>query len=556
MGRRLAGKGAGLRGILLAVAVLTAAASLPVAAQTVTGTVVEADGSVPLSGVLVSLIDSDGERVAATLSDQDGSFSLDAGRFGRFRLRAERIGLQSNTSETFDLFSTDPREERISMGQRAIVIDGLVVDSRVEQCRLDRDNAVQIQRWWQEIRTALDVSSAVQTEGLARVQVERYERAWTSDLSRVVSEAEHAEVGLSSRPFVSAGADFLAEGGFVQGALEGEREYYAPDADVLLSDVFLARHCFSLASHYDDELLGLAFEPTEEGVPDVRGTLWVDTTTAELQTLDFRYANLDDVPDNESGGFVSFEYRPSGAWIVQEWYIRMPRLARRPSGEGIVLAGYVDVGGRAVALEATSSRLDPDGGIGAVRGVVFDSVAGRPLAGATVSILGTGQSVLTDDAGEFIFPSVAAGEHRLTFSHPELAAWGLGASLVPVEVDEHRTADVDLGVPGFRTVASAVCQGSGLGAEAVLVGNIVRADGVGMGGVSVMATWPPRDGDRGDDPRRHDTRTDPDGRFVACTLPAQIPVAVDMHIDGVLVRAFEVTIPMERVVYRRVQVPG
>lgn len=547
--RRSAGR---LALVCAALVGLASGVAAPVAAQTVTGTVLDVDTSEPLAGVLVSLLDPSDERAAATLTDEAGRFTLEPGRFGRFRLRAERIGLQTTTSASFDLFSTNPREERVLVGQRPIEIDGLIVDSRVEQCRIDEANAVRIQRWWQEVRTALDVSSVVQSQGLAHFEVERYERAWTRDLSRVVEEGRYTEVGLSSRPFVSVEAEVLAEEGFVRRGIGGSRDYYAPDADVLLSDAFLGRHCFSLTEHDDERVLGLSFEPTSDETIDIVGTLWVDTTTAELQSLDFRYVREEGVPENESGGRVSFEYLSTGAWIVHEWYIRMPSLSRDRRGD-IVLVGYVDVGGKATPLvERQASEGDPDA-VGAVRGVVRDSVGGRVLEGATVRVLGTDLEAVTDGAGEFVLPSVPVGGHRISFTHAEVEAWGLGPTLAEVEVEERLTTEVRLSVPGFRSVASVVCQGSGLRARAVLVGDVVGADGAGLPDVTLVLTWPAEDDD--DAPVREEVRADASGHYATCTIPPDTPLQVDLRIDGSLIRGFSIMVPLERIEYRRVQVP-
>lgn len=520
-------------------------------AQTVEGTVVEAGSGAPVPGVLVSILEGDDGRVTATLSGEDGAFSLDVGRFGRFRLRAERIGLQTVTSASFRLFTTGSYRERIVMGQRPVQIEGLVVDSRVEQCRIDGDHAVVIQRWWQEIRTALDISSVVQDERLATFRLDRYERAWDRSLSRIRDRTRYTEVGLASRPFVSAEAAFLAEHGFVQGDTEATRDYYAPDADVLLSDVFLDRHCFSLAEHDDRRLVGLSFEPTRADVADIAGTLWVDTTTAELQSLDFRYRHAsDEIPESEAGGFVGFEYLPSGAWIVREWYIRMPSLAR--DGDELEVVGYTDVGAEATPMEAVPPEsFDPDV-VGAVRGVVWDSVAGRGLEGAKVEIVGTELTATTDAAGEFVFPRVPEGEHRITFSHPEPQAWGLGAPLLPLEVEERFTTEAHLAVPSFRRVAGALCQGSGLRARAIVTGDVVGADGVGLADVTVVLGWEEEGREL---PEREELRVSARGHFVACRIPPEVPLTVDLRVDGRLIRGFEVTVPPEGIVYRRIQLP-
>lgn len=532
------------------------------AAQTVTGAVVEAGSAAPLPGVLVSLLDDRGERVRAVLSDTAGRFTLEVGRFGRYRLRAERIGLETTTSQTFDLFSTNPHFQRVLMGERPVLIEGIVVDSRVQQCRLDPARGAQIQRWWQEVRTALDVSTVVQVEGLAQFELERFEREWDAGLRRIVAQDSRTEMNLSNRPFVSEEPQFLADGGFVQGDAMGQREYYAPDAEVLLSDVFLSSHCFSISDERDDQgLVGLAFEPTlDRDVPDITGTLWVDSTTAELQSLDFRYANLTELPENESGGYVSFDYLPSGAWMVRDWYIRMPKLGLRGLNEAeLVLLGYIDVGGRVSPLETTSvaAAAAERGAVGGIRGVVHDSIRGRGLAGATVAVIGTRFQTYTDVTGAFMLPNVPVGEHQVTFFHDDPAAWGLGSPFVRVEVSEGRSAEIEMALPGFRRAALIVCSGVGTDAQAVLVGEVVGGDEQALGNIEMEVRWEERDR-RGVvlRTRTQELRTGSDGRFIACTLPSETLLRVSARVNDRWVDGFEVTLPHHDIVHRRMMVPS
>jgi len=555
--RRHAGRRAIHRavGAALAAAVLTLPGT-SASAQTVTGSVLDASTSTPLSGVLVSLLNRDGERVKAVLSDEAGRFVMAAGAFGDYTLRAERIGLRTTTSGTFRLFSTTAHDERIYMGDRAVEIAGLVVDTRVQQCRLDRDRAVQLQRWWREVRTALDVSSVVQGAGLATFEVERFEREWDANLSSIISTESHNETTMSNRPFVSADANFLAEGGFVQGELMGQREYYAPDADVLLSGIFLSQHCFSLSEHDDDDLIGLTFEPTEDNrTPEIVGTLWVDTTTAELKSLDFRYVNVSGLPKNESGGAVTFEYLPSGAWIVRDWYIRMPRLGLRPrlpDRDDIVLLGYVDVGGDVSALATSEVSMDPLGRSGSIRGVVFDSIRGRGLAGASVSVMGTRYRVRTRADGSFSIPAVPIGEHRVTFSHEDATEWQLGAPLARVTVTEGETASVELALPGFRSAARILCLGSGREAESVLLGILTDPSGEGVGSAHLDFEWEEKRANGQTYEMTQEVLTGSDGRFVVCTIPAEVAVRASVRDGNRRVDAFQVTLPTHDIVFRRV----
>ena len=529
------------------------------AAQTVTGTVIHSSTSTPVPGVLVSLLDEGGERVRAVLSDAEGRFRIDVGRFGRYRLRAARIGLEPSTSEPFELYGMDPRAESIYMDDRPVEIVGLVVDSRVAQCRIDPAQAVQIQRWWQEVRTALDVSAVVQQEGLVQFELERFEREWDPDLRRIVAANTHTEMNLAARPFVSAEAGFLAEGGFVQGAVMGQREYYAPDAEVLLSDVFLADHCFAMEEEVrDGRLVGLSFRPTgTRDISDIRGTIWVDSTTAELSNLEFRYEPLDGLPENESGGYVAFEYLPSGAWIVTDWYIRMPKLGLRgaPDDGDIVLLGYTDVGGRVSPVEAVGVDTDRLGAVGSIRGAVFDSIRGRGLPDASVAILGTRYQARTDRDGTFVIPNVPVGLHQVTFFHEDPYLWGLGAPFVTVAVDEGAAARVDMAVPAFRRVALVICTGSGSDAETVLIGHLLDQSETGIGNAQVEIRSYVRD--RNGlvlATNTKELRTASDGRFVACDLPSDTPLDVRVRVNNRWVDGFTATLLHHDIAYQRMMV--
>lgn len=528
--------------------------------QTVTGTVLDATTSAPLSGVLVSLLDLSGERVRATLSDEAGRFYFALNGFGRHSLRAERIGLEPMTSPSFDVISTNPHFERLLVGARAVEIAGLVVDSRVQQCRLDEDEAVQIQRWWRDVRTALDVSSVVQSSGLAQFEIGRFQREWDPLLDRVVADVSRAEVSVSARPFASAEARFLSEGGFVQGDLAGQREYYAPDAEVLLSSTFLAQHCFSLSKSDsgDSALIGLAFEPTRDrAVPDIRGTIWVDSTTAELRTLDFRYTSLDDVPKNEAGGSVSFEYLPSGAWIVSHWYIRMPRFGERQRRKrtDLVLLGYVDVGGEVSPLATGAISMESNAVQGSIRGVVWDSIRGRGLPDATVSVFGTRLAVKTDGDGRFYLPEVPAGSQRLTFFHDDTEAWGLGSTLVPVTVEAEAETTARMAIPPFRQVASVICRESGSEAATVLTGRLVDDRDEALSNWPMKMTWLADHSSGLTLQESLEARTGSDGRFVVCQIPAVAEVSVSVGLGEQWVELFTAPLPPEEVVFRRVMIP-
>ena len=159
-------------------------------------------------------------------------------------------------------------------------------------------------------------------------------------------------------------------------------------------------------------------------VPEVTGTLWVDKNSSELRFLEYSYTGLPGVLRPASlGGRVEFRRLANGAWIVSYWYIRMPRLVtnevyvKHRSGELTRLAGYVDRGGRAEIATDSLGRIDR----ALVVGSVYDSLAGRGLAGAVVEVPGTGESIVSDDSGHFALAVAASGDQTVVARHPRLS---------------------------------------------------------------------------------------------------------------------------------------
>lgn len=75
----------------------------PSGAQTVRGSVYDADAGVPIYTVEVALLDDDDHVVAVTGSARNGDFVLNVPRSGRYRIRAARIGYTLHTTDAFAL---------------------------------------------------------------------------------------------------------------------------------------------------------------------------------------------------------------------------------------------------------------------------------------------------------------------------------------------------------------------------------------------------------------------------------------------------------------------
>jgi Carboxypeptidase regulatory-like domain/TonB-dependent Receptor Plug Domain len=167
---------------------------------------------------------------------------------------------------------------------------------------------------------------------------------------------------------------------------------------------------------------------------------------------------------------------------------------------------------------------------GAVRGVVWDSIVGAPLAGAEVWLEGVERTAITDRAGVFRIDSLAPGAYTITFGHPSLDSLGLGAPFGTVAVRAAETVDVRLTTPSMLGMARTLCPAVVADSVGVVLG-VVRdaAAGTPLPGARVTVSW----GEwsvRGNTVDRRDRviadSTDRAGRYVVCGVPNDVVVGV------------------------------
>ena len=131
-----------------------------------------------------------------------------------------------------------------------------------------------------------------------------------------------------------------------------------------------------------------------------------------------------------------------------------------------------------------------------VGGVVYDSIARMPLAGATVQLAsmddraGSIRSAIADPLGRFGWDSVPDGRYVLGFMHPMLDSLALQPPLRAVTVDGGRPVRVDLAIPSAGVLRTAICQsGSPDDSSAVIMGFVRDAERHPAAGVTVTAQW-------------------------------------------------------------------
>jgi len=331
----------------------------PAGAQTVRGRVEQSDG-VPIYGAFVMLEDSSGVLSNRGLSAESGFYRIAAPGPGTYRLRAERIGYSAAVSPWLHLAAGENLSYRFVVEPDPVRLREIRVEERA-RCSILPDEGIELQGVWDEALKAITATAWTGQQPYFRFDAVMHEQI-LDNRGTPVSEAVLEEVRFYGRhPFRAIPARDLVLGGFVQRP-EGRVAYYAPDADVLLSDAFVRRHCFRLVRGRAESagLLGLSFEALPESrLPDIEGVMWLDPVSAELQWLDYSYVNLEaSIEQQGLGGMVEFARLPSGAWIIRSWWIRVPIVewipGRRQRPGWYRLTGINEGGGQVVAVWLTA----------------------------------------------------------------------------------------------------------------------------------------------------------------------------------------------------------
>lgn len=497
-------RGLALPTTLLVAATLVALTPALAAAQSVRGSLVTRETGSPVSGAIMTLLDAGGAERDVTLSQPGGGFVLNAPGEGRYRIRVERIGFRTWTSDPLRLEAGQEVSRRLEIPVRPVPMSELRV-STTRECVTDLEEGEAIDRAWKEARKALRATSWTETAGRYRFTINDRERLLHPETlqpmrrTRSLSRAE-----LARKPYGSLRPAELLEKGFVQEE-EGTTVYFAPDATVLLSDAFRDTHCFRLRSREGGgEAVVLEIEPVPgRTLPDIAGELRLDPETAALERLEFRYTGLPGTVDSEHlGGEVRFERLPDGAWIVREWRIRLPVTATRhlqwvPGMRGVtgdrkrtILAAIKEVGGEITGVHDRRGDRVRLGDAGAIVGTVHDSTRRRPLEGAVVTAMGTGLSTVTDQEGRFRLEDVPPGSHEIYFGHPRVRLFGMPAPGVRVEIEGTEERELRLATPGPRKVLE---EGPCPGAALIVAGWVLDIEtGRPVSNAEVEARWSER----------------------------------------------------------------
>jgi hypothetical protein len=510
----------------------------PRAAQVVRGQISERATNVALDGVVLAVLDARDSVVVQALSNDGGGFEIRLPGPGTYSLDVKRIGVKRVRLSPFTVAQGETHRLDITLEPLPAVLSSVRITGRTSCVRNPQTNA-RTAALWEDARAALTASVITRNLTNATDSVVKFERKLDAETWRVLYENRRKLSASMDHPFRSLPAEVLSVGGYVTVNQDGSTDYYAPDADVLLSDTFLADHCFKIArnalEHPQD--IGLAFQPLPERTkPDIKGVLWMDAKTGELRTLEFTYSWLpNDERTVDYGGTVSFFRLPGGRWIVRSWRIRMPEFGHpRNSRSGL---GFGRSGKLAVV------RISEEGGAvplttllnqgGRLLGkVVMDTVSKRPIPGITVALQGTGDSTRTAVDGSFELPFIAPGSYTVVLRHPALDSLGIQHLAQTVDVSAGQAIWLGLRFPSNEELAARMCQAPlDLTRHSIIRFLVVNeATGVPLANTPVVFSRAPL-GERGkpiaDSVTSFDVTLDNAGGFLACGLSSEEVVQIE-----------------------------
>lgn len=207
------------------------------------------------------------------------------------------------------------------------------------------------------------------------------------------------------------------------------------------------------------------------------------------------------------------------------------------------------------ALVAAPVRAQsaPQSSTHVVSGVVFDSVARTPLAGAVVQValadaVPRVYTAIADESGHFRVAGLPAGRFAIVFQHDALNALGLESPLRAFELGADTSITVNLAIPSGAVVRAQRCANSAAGAgDGMIAGYVFDARReTTLGGANVEVRWIEvafqKDGIR-QVPRRVIATISDGGTYLACGVASDAPIDIRVTRPGYREIAAQITVP-------------
>lgn len=517
-------------------------------AQQVGGRLTDAATGAPVAGVVLNLLDSTGVVSAVAVSRPDGRFLIQAPAGGSYGIRALRIGYRPSFLGQISL--TSGRSDTLDVALQAVALglDTVRVVARTECRNVGSASETLAFLVWEQVRAAIQAANVLSHTPLS-ARLLAFVRNLAPEDGRILDEHVTVLSGNTLRPWGSRDPSEIQRSGYVTTDPNGVTTYYAPDLDVLLSESFVADHCFKVIPSENLSEVSLRFEPvrSRRRIADIAGVITLDPRNAALRRLAFEYTNLPGEITRGTrgatvpGGSLEFNRSGTGQWLITRWELRMPVLASRtiPVGAGR--------GIRTIRQEVFLSRVRQEGGELAllvaggdtawaaepvrVRGRVRDT-DGAAVDGAIVAIGGSDKYAMTDSQGSFNMPALLPGRYGMRVHTPTLQA--LGASPTTVVDVVRSDTTLLLQIPSSRKQLAKACPGS----PSAVAGRVVDSSSVRAS--SEARAW--IEWVQGETVLR-EVPVSPTGHFRVCGIPFHVPVSVSAgsEASGSPVRRVRVT---------------
>ena len=177
-----------------------------------------------------------------------------------------------------------------------------------------------------------------------------------------------------------------------------------------------------------------------------------------------------------------------------------------------------------------------------VRGVVFDSIAGHPIAGAVVQVAASNPSRLpwtatTDSTGMYRVEGLPAGRYTVGFYHDALMALGLESSTQIVDLKSDSTVTADLALPSIGAVVALRCGTRASRTDRGMLVGVMRgaSSNAAVAGAELRVSWGAIALD-GNSARVVEEEAlasvEPDGAYLVCGLPLDAHLTLRVSAPG------------------------
>jgi hypothetical protein len=198
-----------------------------------------------------------------------------------------------------------------------------------------------------------------------------------------------------------------------------------------------------------------------------------------------------------------------------------------------------------------------------VTGIVYDSMAMRPLKGAVVQLalvpapgtIASVRSYITDSLGQFDFATVLPGTYLLGYQHVAVDSLGLRGPMQRIDVRTATTVRAPMAVPSMRAIIRTVCGRDGVkDSLAALIGTVRHSrSGASLPGAFVSLRWGEvilgRDGSMQRSTPIVDVFANDEGWYTAC-VPGGVPMTLRATHETDLSGNVELGVPAHSVLRR------